>query len=596
MSIQRKLPQNPKSMIKRTLPDGRFSNMAYDILVPYFNQNIQNVLQSFLTANPQLANIYNQVIFSYLQGNHKQSLFFAEKLLCLTQDTQVQPHVVYLNGYCHFNAQEYSSVFSLFERFKYVSGDFSILAARSYLANKQYDKAIELLDNETSSQADWIRGQCYEAQENKALAVANYQECLQKSPTNIGAFKQLVDTFLISQQDKENLLSNIHLPAEDGWLKEFYATKTTSIELSALKIQENIQDERRKIATALQVSQNEIIKTSPTRQFQNKQQQQNIDPSDQSLYNNLDRRSNIDILCVKAKRAYYAYDIHQAYELSKKVVDQNKFYFEIIPVYVSCLLELGLLAKLYKCAHDLIENYTNQALSWFVVGAYYFLTKKNEIARKQFQKAISMDQHLIYAWIGLAHSYAIQDESDQAMSIYRSISRQFPGCYQAHVYIGMEYLRTNNLKTALLSLEQARQINPTDPMIYNEIGVIYFKQRQFADALESFLTALAYCQNSNHKIKESSLQNLGHTYRKLKDYKNAIQIFEKCVQLNSTSHQIFFGLGFSYHLSELPHSLSKAIHYYHKSLSLKTDQPFVQDMLGKALTEAADAGLQEFIS
>lgn len=49
-------------------------------------------------------------------------------------------------------------MFSLFERFKYVSGDFSILAARSYLANKQYEKAIELLDNETSSQADWIRG------------------------------------------------------------------------------------------------------------------------------------------------------------------------------------------------------------------------------------------------------------------------------------------------------------------------------------------------------------------------------------------------------------------------------------------------------
>lgn len=39
----------------------------------------------------------------------------------------------------------------------------------------------------------------------------------------------------------------------------------------------------------------------------------------------------------------------------------------------------------------------------------------------------------------------------------------------------MEYLRTNNLKTALLSFSSAKEINPSDPLIYNEIGVIYFK-------------------------------------------------------------------------------------------------------------------------
>jgi anaphase-promoting complex subunit 6 len=77
-----------------------------------------------------------------------------------------------------------------------------------------------------------------------------------------------------------------------------------------------------------------------------------------------------------------------------------------------------------------------------------------------------LDRNFIYAWIGMAHSFAIQDESDQAMSVYRTISRLFPGCYLAHLYMGMEYLRTNNLKTALLSLHQAKQINPNDPLIH----------------------------------------------------------------------------------------------------------------------------------
>jgi len=41
------------------------------------------------------------------------------------------------------------------------------------------------------------------------------------------------------------------------------------------------------------------------------------------------------------------------------------------------------------------------------------------------------------------------------MSVYRTVSRVFPGCYLADLYMGMEYLRTNNLKTALLSFSHA---------------------------------------------------------------------------------------------------------------------------------------------
>lgn len=92
------------------------------------------------------------------------------------------------------------------------------------------------------------------------------------------------------------------------------------------------------------------------------------------------------------------------------------------------------------------------------------------------------------------------------MSVYRTISRLFPGlifniiiyylknndninnsCFSAYLYMGMEYLRTNNLKTALLSFSSAKEINPSDPLIYNEIGVIYFKQKMYNEAKEIFL-------------------------------------------------------------------------------------------------------------
>ena len=90
----------------------------------------------------------------------------------------------------------------------------------------------------------------------------------------------------------------------------------------------------------------------------------------------------------------------------------------------------------------------------------------------------------------MAHSFAVQDESDQAMSIYRTIVRLFPGCAQAHLYIGMEYLRTNNLKTATLSLMKAKEINSTDPLIYSELGVINYKQKNYKEAKKNHQEAL----------------------------------------------------------------------------------------------------------
>jgi anaphase-promoting complex subunit 6 len=48
------------------------------------------------------------------------------------------------------------------------------------------------------------------------------------------------------------------------------------------------------------------------------------------------------------------------------------------------------------------------------------------------------------------------------MSAYRTAARLFPGCHLANQCIGMEYLRTNKLSTALIAFEQATKINSND--------------------------------------------------------------------------------------------------------------------------------------
>jgi Tfp pilus assembly protein PilF len=54
----------------------------------------------------------------------------------------------------------------------------------------------------------------------------------------------------------------------------------------------------------------------------------------------------------------------------------------------------------------------------------------------------------------------------------------------------MEYLRTTNLKTALFSYLSAKEINPKDPLIFNELGSVFYKQKNYEEAKHHFHKAL----------------------------------------------------------------------------------------------------------
>ena len=60
-----------------------------------------------------------------------------------------------------------------------------------------------------------------------------------------------------------------------------------------------------------------------------------------NLFEILIEKNNIDILCIKAKNASLKYDIAKAYEICVQAINMDPLYFEIIPIYCTCLLELN---------------------------------------------------------------------------------------------------------------------------------------------------------------------------------------------------------------------------------------------------------------
>jgi anaphase-promoting complex subunit 6 len=88
--------------------------------------------------------------------------------------------------------------------------------------------------------------------------------------------------------------------------------------------------------------------------------------------------------------------------------------------------------------------------------------------------------------------------------------------------IGMELVRANNYALAQEFLLKAKEICPFDPLVYNELGVIYFRNKYITDATAHFEKALKLVTNDMRNKDtlqdswEPTVFNLGHCYRKLK--------------------------------------------------------------------------------
>jgi anaphase-promoting complex subunit 6 len=135
--------------------------------------------------------------------------------------------------------------------------------------------------------------------------------------------------------------------------------------------------------------------------------------------------------------------------------------------------------ELFSLAHNLVDLYPNLAISWFAVGCYYYIIGKSDYARRYLAKATCLDRLFGPAWLAYGHSFAIENEHDQAMAAYFKASQLMKGCHLPLLYIGLECGLTNNIRLAEKFFKQAQNIAPDDPFVMHEMGVIAFQNMKW---------------------------------------------------------------------------------------------------------------------
>lgn len=390
----------------------------------------------------------------------------------------------------------------------------------------------------------FLRGKIYNAQNNFQRAKECYKEAVLIDVKNFEAFQQLTNKNLLTPKEEWDLIDALDFSSlgdNESMIKHLYITNCSNF-----------------------INKDLIIDS------------QNVLTDEYSLDSNIDLvRSKIEIL-------YSSCQFNECLELCQKCLEKDKLNPKILPTYISCLYELGAKNKLFLLSHNLAEMIPKEAITWFSVATYYMTMKKIQEARKYYSKSLILEPSFASAWLGFVHTFAIEGEQDQALAAYSTAARFFPGNHLPNLFLGMQYMSLNNYGLAEEYFTLSYDICPHDPLLLNEMGVLYFKKQDYEKSKKFLNKAVEQTKELNPTARTAiSIQmNLAHTYRKLGEIDRAIKYFKYVLEDSEKDSDIYLTLGFLYLKTK---QLEKAIFYLHKALALKPKNSAAQELLLHAL-------------
>jgi anaphase-promoting complex subunit 6 len=422
------------------------------------------------------------------------------------------------------------------------------------------------------------------------------------------AWEALLSRQLITPAEAHALLQTVSFAKNQEWLRSMYLAR---IELTPQDVSVSTTGQAAEMTDSFQLHDASSIQlSSPMPKFATPGDvhfqlnddndnratkhpvQSNVDEAFENLCNVYKLQHSPQVLAMAARRAYRRYDWKQTIAVCEELDQFDPALANASYCYVSTLVLLGHKRVLFRLAHEWVEAAPKSAQAWFAVGAYYYCCERYHVAQRHFCRATRLDPQCTEAWIAFGCSFAACDESDQALASFRAAQRLSPGEHTSLLYMGVEYTRTNHLVLASYFLEAAMKTSGGDPLCLHELGVLSLQKGEHAKAIQWFQRALSslfgvQCVKDCIELCadpywEPTLFNLGHSYRKSRQFDLAGLCFKRCVSLRPDKFSTYSALAFTRHLLG---EFDSAIESYHKALSLKPNDSFSTEMLNKALLE-----------
>lgn len=522
---------------------------------------------------------------AYMQHHYQTAEHIGDKVLAMTGDS----NDAFWLGQVHFSSGSYYRAKQLLQSKKEYRDSLSCryLCALSLTKMGKWDEALEMIGERGSSgetstgheagsssakgkqkgaqesggikleaSISHLRGQIYTAQNNFERAKECYQEAVRLDAKCYEAFDQLIRNNLMAPQEEWKFLISLNFDKSCG--------------------------ENAELTRALYT-----IRLGKYTNLRGYLEAESVLKDDYGL------GQNGDVLLSRADMLFVQCRFKECLALCERILENDTFKFAALPNYLACLHEVGGRNKLFLLAHEMADHHPNEPVSWLAVGVYYLTIGKVAEARRYFSKASMMNPYFGQAWIGFAHTFAVEGEHEQAISAYSTAARLFPGTHLPILFLGMQHLHLNNLALAEEYLCSSYSICRTDPLLLNEMGVVYYHKTELATAESYFHEALKAASglNSDPRAWLSIQANLGHVYRRMEKHDMSLSYFEEILRVSPKDANIHSAMGL---VNLQAGRILNAIENFHEALSITPNDPVASDLLNRALEEHSRMGVLNY--
>jgi tetratricopeptide (TPR) repeat protein len=195
------------------------------------------------------------------------------------------------------------------------------------------------------------------------------------------------------------------------------------------------------------------------------------------------------------------------------------------------------------------------------------------------KKTVEFNKRFITPWIRLGNVFDRQDHNKEAIEGFQKATEIDPENVQNWIDLGDSYFKTGAFEDAANSYEKAIALDPQAGWPHSNLALTMASQGKLKEAIPLYTKSLELF--TDDKDKAICWNRLGNVYRKLNDYDNAVQAFQKADNLDSEN------TGFRDQLDELPDAPSVLA----KDLSTVLNQQAVSDTIDDNSIEPKDVNV-----
>jgi len=180
------------------------------------------------------------------------------------------------------------------------------------------------------------------------------------------------------------------------------------------------------------------------------------------------------------------------------------------------------------------------------LGTAYLKSRQHTAALKEFLEAekITPDDPDIHLYTGIA--YFELYINDKAIESFQKAIKYKSDFSEAHNYLGAVYLRTGEYDKAITEFKMTLSdvLYPTPDVCLNNLGWAYYQKGEYRMALAQYRQALQ--RNTNKYLRFLIYKHMGIAYFALHEYENAVDYFERSLELVPNLQEAHYWLGRSY--------------------------------------------------